>query len=64
MELSEEFTTIPLKNKKQIDIYTLIPLYPEELEFKKKTNVNELLEKFDKNNIEEIVKIGRKNVCK
>lgn len=64
MELSEEFTTIPLKNEKQIDIYTLIPLYPEELEFKKKTNANELLEKFDKNNIEEIVKIGRKNVCK
>lgn len=64
MELSEEFTTIPLKNKKQIDIYTLIPLYPEELEFKKNTNANELLEKFDKNIIEEIVKIGRKNVCK
>lgn len=64
IELSEEFTTISLEDNKQIDIYTLIPLYPEELEFKKQNSVGELLDKFNKNSIEEVLKIGRKNVCK
>lgn len=64
IELSEEFTTISLEDNKQIDIYTLIPLYPEELEFKKQNSAGELLDKFNKNGIEEVLKIGRKNVCK
>ncbi len=64
MELSDEFTHIELDNGKVVDIYTLIPLYKEELEFKMKNGASALLEKFDKFGIEEIVKIGRKNVCK
>ena len=63
MELSEEFTQIVIENSKVIDIYTLIPLYNEELEFKKKNGANALLERFDNFGIEEIVKVGRKNVC-
>ena len=63
MELSEEFTQIELENSKVIDIYTLIPLYNEELEFKKKNGAYALLERFDNFGIEEIVKVGRKNVC-
>lgn len=63
MELSADFTEIELENNKVIDIYTLIPLYKEELEFKKQNNASDLLEKFDKFGIEEIVKVGRKNVC-
>ena len=64
MELSDDFTQIELENEKAIDIYTLIPLYKEELEFKKKNGASALLERFDEFGIEEIVKIGRKNVCK
>jgi hypothetical protein len=64
MELSSDFTQIELENNKVIDIYTLIPLYKEELEFKKRNGANDLLEQFDKYGIEEIVKVGRKNVCK
>lgn len=64
MELSDEFTQIELANDKVIDIYTLIPLYKEELEFKKKNGASALLELFDEFGIEEIVEIGRKNVCK
>ncbi|MDR6966208.1 hypothetical protein J2X31_000201 [Flavobacterium arsenatis] len=63
-ELSEDFMQIELENDKTVEIYTLIPLYKEELEFKKKNNATALLEKFDKFGIEEIVKVGRKNVCK
>lgn len=64
MELSDDFTQIQLENEKVVDIYTLIPLYKEELEFKKKNGAYALLEHFDKFGIEEIVEIGRKNVCK
>lgn len=63
MELSEDFTQIELEDEKVIDIYTLIPLYGEELEFKKKNGASNLLERFDDFGIEEIVKVGRKNVC-
>jgi len=35
MELPSDFMQVELENDKTIDIYTLIPLYKEELEFKK-----------------------------
>lgn len=63
MELSADFTQIELEEDKVIEIYTLIPLYKEELEFKKKHSAYDLLERFDEFGIEEIVKVGRKNVC-
>ncbi|GAA4961328.1 suppressor of fused domain protein [Algibacter aquimarinus] len=64
MELSDDFTQIEIENDKVVDIYTLIPLYKEELEFKKKNGASALLERFDEFGIEEILEIGRKNVCK
>lgn len=63
MELSSEFTEIELENGKVIDIYTLIPLYKDELEFKKENGTYSLLERFDEFGIEEVIKIGRENVC-
>lgn len=63
IELSKEFTEIKLNDNKVIDIYTLIPLYKEELIFKKENGTSKLLEKFDDFDIDEIIKIGRKNVC-
>lgn len=64
MELSDDFTQIELEDDKVIDIYTLIPLYQEELQFKKEHGTTALLEKFDKFGIGEILKVGRENVCK
>lgn len=63
-ELSTAFTQIEIGNGKIIEVYTLIPLYKEELDFKKQHSTGELLEKFDQLGIEEIIKIGRENVCK
>lgn len=63
MELSEDFIQIELENEQVVTIYTLIPLYKEELGFKKKNDASALLERFDEYDIEEIVKIGRPNVC-
>jgi len=62
-ELSEDFMQIELEDEQVVTIYTLIPLYKEELEFKKKNGASALLERFDEYDVEEIVKIGRPNVC-
>ncbi len=62
-ELSDEFTKIELENNQAVSIYSLIPLYKEELEFKNQNGGVALLELLDQHNVTEIVKIGRKNVC-
>lgn len=64
MELSSDFTHIELENGKVVTIYTLIPLYREELEFKEQNGASALLKKFSKFGIGEVVQVGRKNVCK
>lgn len=61
--LSKDFTQIELEDEQVVTIYSLIPLYKEELEFKMKNGANALLGIFDQYNIGEIVKIGRPNVC-
>ncbi len=63
MELSEDFTQIDLNGDEVVTIYTLIPLYKEELAFKKQNGATALLERFDQYEVEEIVKVGRPNVC-
>lgn len=63
MELSDDFTQIELDNNEVVSIFTLIPLYKEELEFKKQNGTTALLERFDQYGVEEIVKVGRQNVC-
>ncbi|MCD4693172.1 MAG: suppressor of fused domain protein [Calditrichales bacterium] len=62
IELSSYFIQIELDNK-LIDIFSVIPLYKEELAYKKEYGTSELLKKFDDFNISEIVRIGRRNVC-
>lgn len=63
IELSDDFTQIELDDEEVVTIYTLIPLYKEELEFKKQNGATALLERFDQYGVDEIVKVGRKNVC-
>jgi len=62
-ELADDFTQIKLDENKVLEIYTLMPLYEEELAFKKEYGTQELLQKFNAFEIDEIVKVGRKNVC-
>jgi len=63
MELSDDFTHIELDSDEVVTIFTLIPLYKEELEFKKQNGATALLERFDQFGVEEIVKVGRPNIC-
>jgi hypothetical protein len=61
--LPEEFQQIKYGRNK-IELYTLLPLYGEELEYKKNNGTKKLLELFEEKNINEIINIKRKNVCK
>jgi len=63
MELSDDFTQIEMADEQVVTIYSLIPLYPEELEFKKQNGAVALLERLDHFGVNEIVKIGRPNTC-
>lgn len=63
MELSDDFTQIELDNDEIVSVFTLITLYKQELEFKKHNGATALLERFDQYGVEEIVKVGRQNVC-
>ena len=63
MELSQDFTRIELEDK-VIEVFSIIPLYKEEVEYKKKYGRQKLFEKFEEFRIEEVVEIGRINTCK
>jgi len=60
--LSEEFTTIENKEK-SVRVYSVIPLYKEELDCVLQEGVSKLMEKFELFNIEEAVNIYRVNTC-
>jgi hypothetical protein len=61
--LSDDFQKIKY-GKERIELYTLFPLYIEEQNYKNENGTSKLLELFDKENINDIVNIKRKNVCK
>lgn len=61
--LPEDFLTIE-SNGQIINVYSMIPLYNEEMDFKLKYGTDELLGKFQKFDIKEIIDINRPNTCK
>jgi len=62
IHLPETFIKIPLE-KETISIYTAIPLYPEELDYKNSHDTNSLIEKLNDFKIQEIIDIDRINTC-
>ena len=61
--LPEEFLSIK-KDTKTINIYLMIPLFQEEMDYKLKYGTDGLLSKFDIYGITEMIDISRKNTCK
>lgn len=47
-----------------IKIYSAIPLYPEELKYKLENGSNELIDKLNELNVQEIIDLDRINTCK
>ena len=58
-----EICEIKLKSGKHIRFYQLMALYQEELEYKIKTNVEELLNRFPDEEFPPVVNPNRKNYC-
>ena len=59
----EDFLRLETKDGTLINFYSLIPIYPEEMELKLEEGVDTLLELLDDNNITEVIDIHRKNVA-
>lgn len=64
ISISEDFFQLSINEDKTIQFFTVVPLYEEEMNLKLNKGVDELLEKFDQYDINEVVSIDRKNVAK
>lgn len=64
LNVPEGFHQLRISEDKVINFYGLYPLYPEETEFKLNKGTDELIRRFEKHNISEVVDPKRKNVCK
>ncbi len=60
----EDFFELKINNEKTIRFLVVVPIYKEEMEFKLKNGYGKLLDKFDINNINDIININRLNTCR
>jgi len=59
-----EFAALTMEGNRIVRFYSIVPLYQEELAYKLKYGTEALLDKLDKEGVNEIVDLQRKNVCK
>lgn len=64
LNVPEEFIELKIGDEKNIQFFSLIPLYEEEMNLKLQKGSDELLDKFDKYHINDLVELNRKNVGK
>jgi hypothetical protein len=62
--VSTEFYSLQVSPAKTIYFFSLLPLYPEEMALKLKTNAEEVLNRFARANYSEIINTSRKSVAK
>jgi Suppressor of fused protein (SUFU) len=60
----EEFFNLAISEDKVIEFYSVVPLYEEEMDLKLRKGSDELLDRFDKYGINDIISIDRRNVAK
>ena len=63
IKLPKEFTEIKIGND-LIKIFSVVPIFPEELKFLKDNDANALIDKFNMFETQEIIDVNRKNTCK
>lgn len=61
--LPQEFSTLSVSENKLINFYSLYPIYKEEMNYKLEKGSEALLDKFENNNVSEIVNVSRANTC-
>jgi hypothetical protein len=60
----EEFHTLKIDDEKQVQFYSLFPLYQEEMDLKVARGADALIERFIKYEIGDIVDLERRNTCR
>ena len=60
----EEFHELEIDEDKSIQFYSFFPIYQEEMDFKLNQGVDELVDRFDRADILDVIDPKRKNVCK
>jgi len=63
VKLPDAFSRIKYNNE-TIRVYSVVPLYPEELKFKLENDANTLIDKFIEFDIDEVFDPNRTNTCK
>ncbi len=64
VNVPEAFYTLPINDEKQIEFFSIVPLFQEEMDMKLRGGTDELLAKFDKFGVSDIVDLNRRNVAK
>lgn len=64
INVPKDFYTLAIDNEKQIEFFSVVPLYREEMALKLRKGTDALLDKFDKHGISDIVDLSRRNVAK
>jgi len=64
VEPIRDFFALTVSPDKEIHFFSLIPLYPEEMDDKLKNGAESLFDKLEKADVTELVQLGRRNVSK
>ena len=64
VSVSEEFHKLKLEDGRTIRFYCILPLYPEETDLKLARGTDELLQRFDKHDVRDIIGLQRPNSCR
>ncbi|MBM83926.1 MAG: hypothetical protein CMJ78_25500 [Planctomycetaceae bacterium] len=60
----KEFWKLEVSESKTIHFYSVVPMYPEETDYKLSKGLDQLLQRFDKHQVSELLELDRRNVGK
>jgi len=61
--VSEEFANLAIAGVKTITFYSVVPLYEAEMNLKLRSGTDELLKRFDKNSVTDVVDLARRDTA-
>lgn len=64
LNVPDEFGTLEREDQPAIHFYSIVPLYAEEMDFKLNKGLDDLLDRFDKAGVSDLIEIDRPNVCR
>ena len=62
--VDDDFSPLAIDEEKQVHFYAAIPLYREEMEFKLKRGLEDLVDRLSAEGVTEVLDLQRKNTCK